>query len=94
MAESRAEIRRLLEPAAEPAADSVSGPEDGGTFPRSQTMKMLLSGRGLGTLSALVGGVLVARPALALRLLRLVPTGAVARMLLVKGIAAFRARRD
>ena len=37
-------------------------------FPRSRTMQMLMSGRGLGTLGALAAGLIVARPALALRL--------------------------
>ena len=57
-------------------------------------MQLLLSGRGIGTVGAVVGGLVLARPALALRLLRMIPAGAVARMLLIKGIAALRHRRD
>ena len=95
MAQSRAEIRRLLEPPQHPAG-SDQGAVDGGAreFPRSRTMKLLLSGRGVGTVGAVVGGLLMARPALAIRLLRMIPAGAVARMLLVKGIAALRAKHE
>ncbi len=92
---SRAEIRRLLEPpdhsaGAEGQAEARALP---GEFPRSRTMQLLLSGRGIGTVGAVVGGLVLARPALALRLLRMIPAGAVARMLLIKGIAALRNRR-
>ena len=90
MAESRAEIRRVLEPPPHPAGSD----QDAGGFPRSRTMKLLLSGRGVGTVGAVVGGLLMARPALAIRLLRMIPAGAVARMLLVKGIAALRAKHE
>jgi hypothetical protein len=84
LAQSREEIRRLLDP-----------PDDGATppgsdFPRSRTMRALLSRRGLGTLGALASGLLIARPALALRLLRLVPAGAVGKMLLARLIAQLR----
>jgi hypothetical protein len=53
-------------------------------------MQMLLSGRGLGTLGALAGGLLIARPALALRLLRFIPAGAVAKMLMAKAVSALK----
>ena len=92
LAVSRTEIRRLLEPPPRPAAGDATDSADFGTgaFPRSRTMKLLLSGRGAGTLGALVCGVVVARPQLALRLLRMVPAGAIGRMLLVKAISALR----
>jgi hypothetical protein len=94
MAQSRAEIRRLLErPPRLAATDAPGGAAeaaDGGVFPRSRTMRLLLSGRGIGTVGAVLGGLLVARPALAIRAIRLVPLGAVARMLVVKGLASFR----
>jgi hypothetical protein len=61
-------------------------------FPRSRTMQMLLSGRGLGTLGALAGGLLIARPALALRLLRFVPASAVAKMLMNKAVSALKSK--
>ncbi len=95
MARSRAEIRRLLEPLQHPAG-SDQGAVDGGAgeFPRSRTMKLLLSGRGIGTVGAVLGGLIMARPGLAIRLLRMIPTGAIARMLLVKGISALRAKRE
>jgi len=94
MAATRAEIRALLEPpAANSAIEDGGEHESGSEFPRSRTMRLLLSGRGLGTAAALIGGLLVARPALFLRALRLIPSGAVARMLLVKGIAWMRTER-
>jgi hypothetical protein len=98
MAQSRAEIRRVLEPAprihrgAHPRPDGTAGEASSGTFPRSRTMRMLLSGRGIGTAGAMVGGLLMARPALAFKLLRMLPTGAVARMLMVKAVTAWRSR--
>ena len=94
MAQSRQEIRRLLEPPPQQAG-SHNGAASGvaGDFPRSRTMKLLMSGRGIGAVSAVLGGILMARPALAIRLLRMIPVGAVARMLLVKGIETLRSRR-
>lgn len=96
LAASRAEIRRILE--RPPRAGSAS-PQDAsgavpGVFPRSRTMKLLLSGRGVGTVGAVVGGLLIARPAIAFRLLRMLPTGAVARMLLIKAVSALRSKRE
>lgn len=90
LAASRAEIRRLLEPPPKAPADGSDGDLSHGTFPRSRTMKMLLSARGAGTVGAVACGLLISRPALALRLLRLLPTGAIGRILLVKTIAALR----
>src|ERR1700722_11098320 len=92
LAVSRAEIRRLLERPPRPAAGDAtdSGDVGRGAFPRSRTMQLLLSGRGAGILGALVCGVVVARPQLALRLLRMVPAGAIGRMLLVKAISGLR----
>jgi hypothetical protein len=94
MAQSRAQIRRLLEPAQHPGGSDQVIDGGVGEFPRSRTMKLLLSGRGVGTVGAVVGGLLMARPALAIRLARMIPAGAVARMLLVKGLAALRAKRQ
>jgi hypothetical protein len=94
LAESRAEIRRVLEPPPppEPLPDGTMPSPSSRGFPRSRTMKLLMSGRGLGTVGAVLGGLLLARPALALRLLRVIPTGAVARMLVVKAVTAMRSR--
>ncbi len=94
MARSRAQIRRLLEPPQHPAGSDQGAADGARGFPRSRTMKLLLSGRGVGTVGAVVGGLIMARPALAIRLLRMIPTGAIARMLLVKGISALRAKRE
>jgi hypothetical protein len=96
LAASRAEIRRVLErpPRVSPGGGPDGGPDGGdvgfGAFPRSRTMKMLLSARGAGTVGAVACGLFVARPQLALRLLRMLPAGAIGRMLLVKAIAALR----
>jgi hypothetical protein len=95
LAQSRAEIRRVLDPP--PGESAATGPTPGeaaGEFPRSRTMQMLLSGRGLAAVGTVVGGLLIARPALALRLIRLLPISAVARMILVRAIAALRARHE
>jgi hypothetical protein len=73
LALSREELRRVLDPPRqEPHANgsSASGASIGG-FPRSRTMQMLMSERGLGILGAAAAGLLLARPALALRLLRI-----------------------
>lgn len=93
LAQSRAELRLLLDP---PPVDSGGSGESRvnghAGFPRSRTMQTLLSSRGLGTLGALAGGLLIARPALALRLLRLVPASAVAKMLMAKAVSALKAK--
>jgi hypothetical protein len=92
LAASREELKRVLDPA-EPAADGSAMPgQDSGAFPRSRTMQMLMSGRGLGTLGAAAAGLLLARPAWALRVLRLLPANAVARMLVARAIAAMRTK--
>jgi hypothetical protein len=92
LAASRAEIRQILDPP--PRISTGEGADGGapgsGAFPRSRTMKMLLSARGAGTLGAAACGLLIARPQLALRLLRMLPTGAIGRMLLVKAVSALR----
>jgi hypothetical protein len=53
-------------------------------------MRLLMSGRGIGAISAIIGGLVIARPALALKVLRMLPTGALARMAVVKAVTAFR----
>jgi hypothetical protein len=91
LAQSREELRVLLDPP--PAQPDGSGAPAAGRstgFPRSRTMQLLLSSRGLGTLGALASGLLIARPALALRLLRLVPASAVAKMLMAKAVSALK----
>lgn len=96
MAHSRAEIRHVLEPAPRSSQDAeaagiLDDTQEGG-FPRSRTMQLLMSGRGLGTIGAVVGGFIMARPALAFKLLRILPTGAVAKMLLAKAVTVVKNR--
>jgi len=95
LALSREELRAVFDPPGDQlGADgsSAAGGRPGG-FPRSRTFQMLLSGRGIGTLGALAMGLIVARPALALRLLRMLPASAVARMLLVRALSTLRAKQ-
>jgi hypothetical protein len=93
LAASRAEILGIFEPAPPESGPGTASGGESGMFPRSRTMRLLLSGRGVGTVGAVVGGLVMARPALALRLLRMIPASAVARMLLVKAIAGLRSKR-
>ncbi|HEX3603717.1 MAG TPA: hypothetical protein VHU43_06465 [Steroidobacteraceae bacterium] len=92
LAQSREELRLLLDPPPAPADGGRTSANGHAGFPRSRTMQMLLSGRGVGTLGALAGGLLIARPALALRLLRLVPAGSVAKILMSKAMSALRSK--
>ena len=91
LAVSRAEISRLLEPPAD-AADGqpAAGSGPPGSFPRSRTMQMLMSGKSLSAVGATAAGLLIARPGLAWRLLRALPTGAVARMILSRFLGRTR----
>jgi hypothetical protein len=54
----------------------------GGQFPRSHTIRLLMHSQSLRALAAIAAGMLVARPATAWRLLRVLPLGAFARSLL------------
>jgi hypothetical protein len=92
--QSREEIGHLLDPP--PRDPSGALPPAGGHsgFPRSRTMQMLMSNRGLGALGVLAGGFLIARPALAFRLLRLLPTGGVAKVIIARALSALSDRRD
>jgi hypothetical protein len=94
LAASREELREILDPPRkEPhGADGAGAGHTPGAFPRSRTMQMLLSGRGLGTLGAAAAGLLVARPALALRLLRLLPVSALGKMILARALTAVRSK--
>lgn len=95
LAASREELRRVLDPPpAEPGATGGSNPAQAGAFPRSRTMQMLMSGRGLSTLGAVAAGLLVTRPSLALQLLRLLPAGGLARMLLQRVFTALREKQE
>jgi hypothetical protein len=96
LAQSREEMRAILDP---PPGGGNTPDEAGGGFgaarggfPRSRTMQALLSSRGLGAMGALAGGLLLARPALALRLLKYIPAGAVAKMLMAKAVDALKSK--
>jgi hypothetical protein len=91
---SRAEIRRLLEPPTDEsrAAGETDPSGAAGGFPRSRTMRLLMSGRGLGAVGATAAGLLIARPALAWRLIRLLPKGALSRLIIGRVLGALRAK--
>ncbi len=96
LTQSREELRQVLDPPRNPP-DAGGGPGTGeqpGAFPRSRTLRMLMSGRGMGTLGAVAAGLLVARPALALRILRMLPANAIGKMLLVRAVGALRAKQQ
>jgi len=95
LAASRQELRRVLDPPRSEGegGEGVPGDYPGG-FPRSRTMQLLMSGRGLGTVGAVLAGLLLARPTLALRLLRMLPASAVARMVMTRAFGALRAKQD
>ena len=92
LAASREELRRLIDP---PHQKRKRRPipvaaERQDAFPRSRTMRMFMSGRGLGVVGAIAAGLFIARPALALRLLRMLPAGAAARMILQRAMSILR----
>ncbi len=94
LASSREELQRILDPPRREARGAAQeGAAGTGGFPRSRTMQMFTSGRGIGTLSAVAAGLLIARPALALRLLRMLPASAVAKTLLLRAVGMMRAKR-
>ena len=91
LAGTREEVSRLLDPPREQSASNGhAGPPGSGDFPRSRTMKMLFGSRGLGIFSALAAGLLIARPALALRLLRILPVSALAKTLIARAVSALK----
>jgi len=94
LAQSREEVRQVLDPPRSDANGGDAAQEPGGEFPRSRTMRALLSSRGLGAIGALAGGLLIARPTLALRVLRMVPVGTVGKMIIAKAVAGLRAKRE
>ena len=96
LALSREELRRVLDPPRpepRPNGGSTPGAVPGG-FPRSRTMQMLMSERGLGIIGAGAAGLLLARPALALRLLRMLPASAFAKMMLTRAMMALRTKKE
>jgi hypothetical protein len=94
LAQCREELRQTLASPPEPdGIERAAARGAGGEFPRSRTMKAIFTGRGIGTVGALIGGLIMARPELALRLLRMIPTGAIARLLAGKVVSALKSRR-
>lgn len=91
LAESRAEIKHLLEPRPEEEGETHA---EGAGFPRSRTMRALLSGKGLGAVGATAAGLLIARPGLAMRLVRMLPAGALMRIALGRFVGALRERQS
>jgi hypothetical protein len=92
LAESRAELLRLIDPPRQ--ADGTPSPDQASDgFPRSRTMQMLLTGRGVGVMGAIAAGLFIARPALALRLLRMLPAGAATRIVMSRVISMLRAKQ-
>jgi hypothetical protein len=94
LAVSRDELRRVLEPPRGDGQDPSDPASRGKGFPRSRTMQMLMTGRGLGIIGTIAAGVFVARPTLVLRLLRMLPAGAAARILLLRVFTAWRAKQE
>ena len=97
LAASREELRRALDPTRHGSGADRSKPDDhtgAGGFPRSRTMQMLMSSRGLGALGAAAAGLLIARPGLALRLLRMLTASSVAKALLLRAVAALRTKHE
>ncbi len=90
LAQTRAEVKHLLE--ARPGEALEEEGDASGAFPRSRTMRALLSGRGLGAVGATAAGLLLARPALVWRLIRMVPKGALMRILALRLTEALRPR--
>lgn len=93
LAQSREEVCQVLDPPRVEANGDGVPRATASEFPRSRTMRALLSSRGLGAAGALVGGLLIARPTLALRMLRLVPVGTVGKMLIAKVISGLGKKR-
>jgi hypothetical protein len=93
LASSRAEIRRLLDRPRDEDAAGIPRVRDPDAFPRSRTMRTLMSGGGLGAAGTILAGLFIARPALVWRLVRILPAGALARAGIVRVIAAMRSKR-
>jgi hypothetical protein len=93
LAVSREEFLRVLDPPRKEVGNPIPDHHHD-EFPRSRTMQILMGGRGLGILGAIAGGLFIARPALALRLLRMLPVSAVARMFMMKAFTSLREKQE
>jgi hypothetical protein len=74
ISESRAELERLL-------IDDPDHAQSSGVFPRSRTLRLLTSNRGIVLLAIAAGGALLLRPRLIKRVIRFVPMGPLLSML-------------
>jgi len=81
LAETRRQLLELFLPTREEGGGAGAAT---GVFPRSRTLRLLLSRHGFGAVSALAGGLLLARPALLWRLLRWAPMRAIAKTMLIR----------
>jgi hypothetical protein len=72
--ESRAELQRLL-------VDNADEHAASGIFPRSKTLQLFTSNSGVVLMAIAAGGLILLRPTLIKRALRIVPLGAMVRML-------------
>jgi hypothetical protein len=85
LAESRSQLREILDPLRKPAAaGGPAGARGSHGFPRSRTMRMLMSSRTVGTIAAVGAGLLISRPGIVWRVLRMIPAGAIARMTILR----------
>lgn len=80
LAQSRLALEQLLGTRRGAAQDGASH----AGFPRSHTMRALFFGRGWSALAAVACGLLISRPAMGLRLLRLLPLGTISRMFIAR----------
>lgn len=80
--ESRAELRRLLH------EEATEQPRSADAFPRSKTMRFLKSRGAIGLAAAVAGGVLLAKPGLAVKALRIIPVNMLVRVLTARLISA------
>lgn len=85
LALSRAQLREILDPQRDGSIRGENGEvRQNGAFPRSRTMRMLLTSRAAGTVAAVGAGLLISRPSIVWRLLRMIPAGAIARMTILR----------
>jgi hypothetical protein len=86
LTQSRADLQHLLE---DDAQRDMSN-----EFPRSKTMKLLTSGKGVAVLAIAAGALLVFRPSVVTRVARAVPMSALLRSTTLRSLAmSFLSRR-
>ncbi len=93
LTESRDELQRILDPPPHVQTGPQSEVHEG-QFPRSRTMRALLSGQGMGALGALAGGLILAKPSLALRVLRMIPVSSLVRMFAARAVTSLRNKQQ